>query len=258
MLTLTFNRPHRRNAWSIEMEEEYFDLLAAADDDERVRAIVVTATGPSFCPGLDVERLGAKASGVPAPQRRRPISFPLTMRKPMVAAINGAAAGLGLVHAVLCDIRFASPGVKLATSFTRRGLVAEHLLSWMLPRMVGHAHASDLLLSGRVVLAEDAAAMGLVNAIVPASGLVAHAQAYAADLARNCSPLSMAQVKRQLLAEWGNSPLESLALSDLLKHDPQRMTELSEGVASLVERRSPSFAPLSPASTMSISGGLAS
>jgi enoyl-CoA hydratase/carnithine racemase len=162
----------------------------------------------------------------------------------MVCCVNGTAAGIGLVHAAVCDIRFAAEGARMATSFTRRGLVAEHLLSWLLPRMVGQTHASDLLLSGRVFTAEEALGMGFLNRVVPADSLLAEAQAYASDLAANCSPLSMAQVKRQLLDDWLRSTGESLAAFDALKEDPRRVAELAEGVASFREKRPPRFAPL--------------
>lgn len=242
--TVTFNRPESNNGWSIEMEERYFAHLDDAEHDPGVRAVVVTAAGRHFCPGLDLARLAAKAEGVPAPERTRPVTYPLRMPKPMVCAINGTAAGIGLVHAAVCDIRFAAAGTRMATSFTRRGLVAEHLLSWLLPRMVGHTHASDLLLSGRTFTAEDALAMGFLNRVVPAESLLAEAQAYAADLAANCSPLSMAQVKQQLLDDWLRSTGDSLEAFEALKADPRRVAELAEGVASFREKRSPTFAPL--------------
>jgi enoyl-CoA hydratase/carnithine racemase len=242
--TVTFNRPEANNGWSIEMEERYFALLDQAEHDDEVRAVVVTASGRHFCPGLDMQRLAAKAAGVPAPERTRPVTYPLRMPKPMVCAINGTAAGIGLVHAAVCDIRFAAEGARMATSFTRRGLVAEHLLSWLLPRMVGQTHASDLLLSGRVFTAEEALTMGFLNRVVPADSLVAEARDYAADLAANCSPLSMAQVKQQLLEDWLRSPGASLAAFEALKDDPRRVAELAEGVVSFREKRPPRFAPL--------------
>ena len=244
--TISFNRPERNNAWSIEMEERYFALLDEAEGDRAVRAIVVTGVGRHFCPGLDLQRLEQKARGVPAPVRARPLTYPLGISKPLVAAINGTAAGVGLVHAAVCDVRFASAGVRMATAFSRRGLVAEHLLSWLLPRMVGHTHASDLLISGRVFLAEEGASMGFLNAVVAPEDLVSHAQSYAEDLATNCSPLAMAQIKGQLTEDWLRSQAGSLEAFETLKADPRRLGELAEGVASLQEKRAPRFAPLGP------------
>src|ERR687885_113914 len=123
-------------------------------------------------------------------RQRRPQTFPLTIPKPIVAAINGPCAGIGLVQALMCDIRFAAPGAKLTTAFARRGLIAEHGISWILPRLVGPARALDLLLSGRVVLGEEAARLGLVNRALPVESVLEETLAYARDLAAHCAPSS--------------------------------------------------------------------
>ena len=169
---LTLNRPDRLNAWTREMEVRYFALLDECAASEEVRVIVVTGAGRGFCAGADMRtsRTSAPAgtpTGGPSTRRRTyspepPHSIP----KPIIAAINGPCAGIGLVQALMCDIRFAASGVKLTTAFARRGLVAEHGISWILPRLVGPANALDLLLSGRVVLAEEAYELGLVNRVV--------------------------------------------------------------------------------------------
>src|SRR6202007_432378 len=153
-----------------------------------------------FCAGADMQQLqqlsGASAAAVGANGRarveRRPQTFPLSIPKPIIAAVNGACAGIGLVQALMCDIRFAARGAKFTTAFARRGLVAEHGISWILPRLIGPARALDLLLSGRVLLAEEAAELGLVNRTVEPAQLLDLATAYARDLARNRSPSSMA------------------------------------------------------------------
>jgi len=135
-----------------------------------------------------------------AAQERRAQTFPLSVPKPIIAAINGPCAGIGLVQALMCDMRFAAEGAKLTTAFARRGLVAEHGISWVLPRLVGPARALDLLLSGRVVLAQEAAQMGLVNRALAPEVLLDETLAYARDVAVNCSPASMATMKRQVYA----------------------------------------------------------
>ena len=178
---LTLNRPDRLNAWTAEMERAYFGLLAECAAAEDVRAIVVTGAGRGFCAGADMQELLAIGEGAideaAAARDERPQTFPLTIPKPIVAAINGPCAGIGLVQALMCDIRFAAEGAKLTTAFARRGLVAEHGISWILPRLVGPARALDLLLSGRVVLAEEAAELGLVNRALPGDRLLDEALA---------------------------------------------------------------------------------
>src|SRR5947199_2277780 len=202
--TITLNRPARLNAWNGPMEIAYFDYLEEAAADPDVRVIVLTGAGRGFCAGADMDELnsvaggGLEASAAEAAQDPRPQTFPLSIPKPIIAAINGPCAGLGFVHALMCDLRFAAAGAKLTTAFSRRGLVAEHGISWILPRVVGPSHALDLLLSGRIVLAEEAKEMGLVNRVVEPERLMDETIAYARDLAVNCSPASMATMKRQV------------------------------------------------------------
>ncbi|MCY7288478.1 MAG: enoyl-CoA hydratase/isomerase family protein, partial [Cryobacterium sp.] len=173
VLVLTFNRPDRLNAWTNAMEDQYFDALEAAEADPGVRAIVVTGAGRGFCAGADMGDLAAASVAADEEiDRPRPRHLPMTIRKPVIAAVNGAAAGLGFVEALFCDIRFASPDAVFITAFVRRGLVAEYGVSWLLPRLVGHGRAPARLLSGRRVGGEAAARIGLVGHRVPAGELV--------------------------------------------------------------------------------------
>jgi enoyl-CoA hydratase/carnithine racemase len=177
-------------------------------------------------------------------QNRRPQSFPLTIPKPIIAAINGPCAGIGLVQALMCDIRFAAEGAKITTAFARRGLVAEHGISWILPRLIGPARALDLLLSGRVVLAEEAYALGLVNRVAPSESLLEEALAYAGELAALSSPASMATMKRQVYADLEKGLADALADADELMLRSFTAPDFAEGVTSFVERREPRFAGL--------------
>lgn len=245
---LTLNRPERLNAWTAEMERTYFGLLeeCAARDD--VRAIVVTGAGRGFCAGADMQELQSIGEGGldAAAEGRdlRPQTFPLTVPKPILAAINGPVAGIGLVQALMCDIRFAAAGAKLTTAFARRGLVAEHGMSWILPRLVGPARALDLLFSARVVLAEEAAQLGLVNRVLPADRLLDETRAYARELAVNCSPASMAAMKRQVYGDLERGLAPSLEDANRLMVESLQAPDFVEGVASFVEKREPDFAPL--------------
>src|SRR5436190_1806261 len=161
-----------------------------------------------------------------------------------ILTLNGPCAGIGLVQALMCDIRFAAEGAKLTTAFSRRGLVAEHGISWILPRLVGPARALDLLLSGRVVLAEEAAALGVVNRVLAPDELLDHSLAYAKDLAANCSPASMAAMKRQVYADLERGLEPALSEANRLMADSLVAPDFKEGVASFVERREPRFAPI--------------
>ncbi len=245
--TLTLNNPERRNAWNMSMEESYFSLLDDADADPAIRAIVVTGAGGSFCPGLDTSALQTAAKGGKLNlARRRPQTYALRIRKPMIAAINGACAGIGLMQALTCDVRFAARGAKFSTAYARRGLPAEYGSSWLLPRLIGVERALDLLLSARVFAAEEAKDLGLVSRLCDPDRVLSEAQSYAGDLAANCSPRSMAAIRRQvygdLSRDFSGSMVHTLAtMQEFAGND-----DFAEGVASFLEKRPPQFEGLDP------------
>ncbi|KAB2381862.1 enoyl-CoA hydratase-related protein [Actinomadura montaniterrae] len=248
VLLLTLNRPERLNAWNDELEERYFALLDDAEADPGVRAIVVTGAGRGFCGGADLDALQevSTAGEVGPVERARPRTFPLTVRKPMIAAINGAAAGLGLVEALYCDIRFSTPDAKLTTAFARRGLIAEYGIAWLLPRLVGTSRALDLLLSGRIVKGEEAWALGLVDRVVEADALLDAAVGYAAELAAHCSPTSMSVIKRQVMRALDTDFATAVSEADELMVASFNQPDAAEGVTSYLEKRPPEFRPLDP------------
>ncbi len=245
---LTLNRPDRLNAWTAEMEHAYFAMLERCAAEEAVRAIVVTGAGRGFCAGADMKELQAIGDGTLRASsetlERREQTFPLSIPKPIIAAVNGACAGIGLVQALMCDLRFAAEGAKLTTAFARRGLVAEHGISWILPRLLGPARALDLLLSGRVVFAEEAQALGLVNRVLAPDRLLEATLDYAHELVVNCSPASMATMKRQVYADLQRDLPGALAEADRLMLASFAAPDFVEGVTSFVERRDPQFAAL--------------
>jgi len=244
---LTLNRPDRLNAWTAEMERDYFALLDECAASEEVRVIVVTGAGRGFCAGADMQDLqdlGAADHLPREPSERTPQRHALDIPKPVIAAINGPCAGIGLVQALMCDIRFAARGAKFTTAFARRGLVAEHGISWLLPRLVGPARALDLLLSGRVVLAEEALELGLVNKVFAPEELLDATLSYAHELVANCSPASMATMKRQVYAALEQGLDEATDEADRLMLESFTAPDFAEGVHSFVERRSPAFAAL--------------
>jgi enoyl-CoA hydratase/carnithine racemase len=242
--TFTLNRPEHRNGWTPQLEQRYFHLLDEADRDPRVRVGVLTGAGKTFCPGVDSGRLDAVA-GRPMDQTgRRSPATPWGFRKPLVAAINGACAGIGLVQALMCDVRFAARGAKFTTAFARRGLAAEFGAAWLLPRLVGTGVAADLLLSGRVVDADEAQSLGLVNRVVEPGDLLAVTRQYASDMARNCSPTSMALIRHQLHADVQMDFLSALEGTYRAMGYAATWPDFREGIDSFLEKRAPDFAPL--------------
>jgi enoyl-CoA hydratase/carnithine racemase len=256
--TLTFNRPDRLNAFTGEMEAGLRQAMENAVRDEAVRVIVLTGAGRGFCAGADMERLsGAAGSGGSSLPRQAPKPLDLggetrsdfqqrysyfpAIPKPVIAAINGPVAGLGLVFACYCDMRLAGSEAVFTTAFSRRGLIAEYGLAWLLPRLVGPAHAFDLLLSARRVSAAEAERIGLVNRTVPQAELMSIVRDYANELASAVSPRSMRVMKRQLWDGMLTGLRESIELADKEMQLSFKSEDFREGVAHFVEKRAARF-----------------
>lgn len=248
--TITLNRPDRLNAWTGPMGTAYFDRLDDAADNPDVKVIVVTGAGRGFCAGADMDMLqgiGA-AGGTARDVETRTHTHATRVPKPVIASINGACAGLGFVHAMMADIRFAAAGAKFTTAFSRRGLVAEHGVSWVLPRLVGPSVALDLLMSGRVFLAEEAAELGVVNRVVDPDDLMSTTKAYARELADNVASSSMSVIKSQVWTHLEMPMAEALHETNTLMARSLKRPDFKEGVASFVEKRPPNFTGVTRAS----------
>jgi enoyl-CoA hydratase/carnithine racemase len=241
--TVTLNRPERLNAWTPALETAYFDALAQADADPAVRAIVVTGAGRGFCAGADLELLEDLDPSAVAGDPRSDL-FPTTLRKPVICAVNGACAGLGLAMALMCDVRFVARSAKLTTSFAKIGLVAEHGTSWLLPRLVGHAVALDLLFSSRVVQGEEAVRLGLANVVVDDADVVTAAQDYARGLARSSSPFAMAAIKQQVYADASADLPTAMREAYRLVEQSLDHDDFRKGVAAVRRGEAVTHAPL--------------
>ena len=255
--TVWLDRPHRHNAWTGTMHQELRAIFAVLETRDDVRAVVVTGTPPAFCVGGDSKALeghadrGAYDAGLgEAPARPgggdrldADFAWQLGYRLPIIAAVNGACAGVGLALAAFCDLRFASATAKITTAAPKLGLPAEYGLSWMLPRLVGATRAADLLLSGRVVTGAETADWGLWNAVLPdGDATYAAALDYARELATSTGPNAVAATKRQLTADMlRHDPAASVADSLRLLDELMGTAEYREGVSALVEKRTPNF-----------------
>lgn len=241
---LTLNRPERLNAWTEALSACFYERLRDANDDLDVRVILLTGAGRAFCAGGDMDLLREFADN-PSREATYPVTpSQLRFGKPVVAAINGACAGIGLVQALLADVRFASTEARFTTAYVRRGLVAELGLSWLLPRIVGAGPAADLLLSGRVFGGDEAHRWGMVTHLSAPDELMDDAMAYARVLASECSPYSMAAIKNQLYSHLVVGFDDALAETIDMMTESYANRDFSEGVASFVEKRPPAFAPL--------------
>jgi enoyl-CoA hydratase/carnithine racemase len=257
--TVTLNRPDKLNAWTAVMGREVRQAMDEAARDEAVRVIVLTGAGRGFCAGADMQLLSGivgagrqepgeapaarEAAADPAirPDFRGPYAYFPMVPKPIIAALNGATAGLGLVVSLYCDLRIAADTAVFTTAFSRRGLIAEHGVSFMLPRLVGLQHGLDLLLSARKITAAEALAMGLVAQVKPAATLQEDVRAYARELADLVSPRSLRVMKRQIWEAQFQSLAEATAAGDEEMRKSFTTEDFKEGVAHFVEKRAPRF-----------------
>ena len=258
--TITLNRPDKLNAWTATMEREVRSAIGEAERDDNVRVIVLTGAGRGFCAGADMSLLSAVAgqglseetraqalrgSGIQRegvrPDFQKKYSYFPAVEKPVIAAINGPVVGLGLVITLYCDLRFASDAARFSTTFARRGLIAEYGMAWMLPRLVGHANALDLLLSARQIDAAEALRIGLVNQVFPQDGFLEKVHAYALDLATKVSPRSLRVIKRQLHDAMFQTLAEAFEVSEREMLASLQSDDFKEGVAHFLEKRPPAF-----------------
>ena len=257
---ITLNRPEALNALTNNMMEELKHALGTAEKDESVVGIILTGEGRGFCAGMDMNALDSQASGgdLSGGQETRKLeadpgdksmgenfqiafTYIMSIRKPIIVAVNGACAGLGMSIAFLCDMRFASDNAKFVTAFSQRGLVAEHGQSWILPRIIGPARALDLLWSSRRIMPEEAKEIGLVDRIFPHDELLGETKAYIQHLADTCAPMSMMLMKQQVYKHLNVSLADAMRESNKLMAASLERPDFKEGVQSYLEKRSPDF-----------------
>jgi len=262
---ITLNRPEKLNAWTAAMQSSIQQALLAAASDDAVRVIVVTGAGRGFCAGADMgslqqidsrnwdERPTARATRDAQPTAKSDLGpdvtehyggrfgYLMSIRKPIIAAINGPCAGIGLVFTLYCDLRFASADAKFTTAFAQRGLVAEHGISWLLPRITGVAHSLDILFSARKFTGDEAARINLVNRTFAADSFMPSVLEYARTLATSVSPRSLAVMKAQIWKSLFQNLNDAIAIGDSEMQKSFATRDFKEGVAHFVEKRAPRF-----------------
>ncbi len=257
--TITLSRPDKLNAWTFKMESEYKRAMADAEKRDDVRVIVLTGAGRGFCSGADMNLLSSVMSGevdtsaidanAPLPGRndgmsddfKKQYSFPPAIGKPVIAAVNGPAVGIGFVHTLYCDFRIAGDKALFGTAFAQRGLIAEYGIAWLLPRIVGIENAMDLLFTARMIDAQEALRMGLVSRVVPNDDLLPAVRTFASQLATQSSPRSLRVIKRQiwqgLFSNLG--PAVDLAVNEMMESFGSE--DFREGVLAFMDKRPPQF-----------------
>ncbi len=262
---ITLNRPDKLNAWTAAMQASVKRAIVAASKDENVGVIVITGAGRGFCAGADMANLQqirpqnwndrelAQADRSVEVESRPDLGpdiskhctgrfgYLMSIRKPIIAAINGPCAGIGLVFTLYCDLRFASSEAKFTTAFAQRGLIAEHGISWLLPRIVGTAHALDLLFSARKFGADEAARIGLVNRAFPQEAFMTSVTEYARHLVDNVSPRAVAVMKAQVWKALFQDLNEAIAVGDSEMQKSFATADFKEGIAHFVEKRAAKF-----------------
>jgi enoyl-CoA hydratase/carnithine racemase len=259
---VTLNRPQKLNAWTTTMEQEVAEAMQAAEADPSVRVIVLTGAGRGFCAGADManldglaqsnntaetlkelmgKRFGPKPRAGVRQDFQQTYSYLLAIEKPILCAINGPVAGLGLVITLYCDLRLASDQARFSTAFARRGLIAEHGISWLLPRLVGVSNALDLLYSARLIDAAEALRIGLVNRVIPQAEFEAEVRKYALELASASSPRSTRVIKRQVYNAIFQNLSEAIETANEEMVQSFASRDFKEGVAHFLEKRPPAF-----------------
>lgn len=257
---ITMNRPDNLNAFTNLMLAEIRHALATAERNPDVVGIVLTGAGRGFCAGMDMNALNTLSAGEGrdgrdlshldanpgnpdmGPDFATIYSHLLGLRKPLIAAVNGAAAGMGMSYALLCDLRFIERTAKFTTSFSQRGLVAEHGMSWILPRLLGPSKALDVLWTARRIGGEEAVALGLGDKLSETGDSLADAKAYIEQLARTASPTSLMIMKQQVYKHIDMAIGPAMVETNRLMDESLTRPDFREGVRSFMEKRPPQFA----------------
>ncbi len=246
VMVITFARADVMNAMTAEMAAGYAAALRAADADPEVCAVVVTGAGRAFCAGADLAVISQGPAAIRefVPTRNDLPTVAFRIRKPVICAVNGAVAGVGMAYMMASDIRFVAAEAKISTSFARLGLVAEYGLSWILPRVIGAGWTLDLLLTARTITGEEAGRIGLAQYVSPSESVLADALAYAHSVATTSAPASMAAAKKQVYADLDDSHDDALVHTLAMMDHSFDSPDVADALDAYPSRRAPVFQPL--------------
>jgi enoyl-CoA hydratase/carnithine racemase len=244
--TITLNRPARMNAWTAQMAVELSDAMAACHENDEVRVVVLTGAGRAFCAGADLGTGGdtftsARRERSQPPAEPPPVVFPWQIDKPVIAAINGHAIGVGITYPMMCDVRYVAENAKIQFAFVRRGVIPELASHVIVARVAGFSNAADLLFSGRIIRGSEAAELGLATKALPAEEVLPAALDRARDIAVNTAPVSVAISKRLLWEGITASVPQMLEREGALFLWAGNQADAREGVVSFLEKRDPDW-----------------
>ncbi|HXW84879.1 MAG TPA: enoyl-CoA hydratase-related protein [Candidatus Binataceae bacterium] len=245
--TITLNRPQKLNAFSANMSSELYEAFAELDNNDDVRVIIVTGAGRAFSAGADLAPGGGDTFNSDARRERGEMArartvAPWNMKKPIIAAINGPAVGMGITLPMQWDIRVASESARIGFVFVRRGIIPEALSLWTVPRAIGISRATEVLLTGKIMNAREALEMGIVTHVWPDAEFMPKVREMALDIAQNTAPVSVAMTKRLIHALWNEHTAEGAQASDQ-KHFwwVGKQADSREGVTAFLEKRKPAW-----------------
>lgn len=244
--TITLNRPERRNAWTFRMREEVYHAMKDAEADAQIRAIIVTGAGTTFCSGADLSILSGQSkedADVSAVFKDwvTHFTYPQKILKPIIVAVNGPAVGWGFTLLMFWDIRIAAESAKFSVMYPRRGLAMEGGSSWVLARLIGWGKALELAFTARTIGAKDALDLGLVNHVVPDSEVMAKAREIANEIAENCSPVAVAEIKREIYEHMETDLATAIKDSTATFDELYKTADFKEGIRAMMQKRAPKF-----------------
>jgi len=245
--TITLNRPEKLNAYNAAMGTELHQAFAALDADDDVRVIVVTGAGRAFCAGADLSSAGGETFNYDKRRERgeireAPAIRPWNMKKPIIAAINGPAVGVGITLPMQWDIRVAAESARIGFVFVRRGVIPEALSLWTVPRQIGLAKANELLMTGKIINASEALEFGIVSHVWPDAEFMVRVRELAEDIAQNTAPVSVAITKRLIWGLLGEDEVEKAQAIDARAFQwTGKQADSREGVTAFLEKRKPSW-----------------